>query len=120
MILARINQENKRVFRWGGLPNDQAAKVEPDFRQFSSYTHAYHQLVSELAEQQLAALALVQGHQFVRDIYLDGGFERNRLFVFLLQEKGPQYNIMASNRLSGPSIGAALSMTREQEGMLDR
>lgn len=75
---------------------------------FESFDQAYHQLMHELTELQIASLKLALGDSDVKTIYIDGGFTDNDLFIKMLTHKLPEFIIIPSELASGSALGAAM------------
>jgi sugar (pentulose or hexulose) kinase len=100
-FLFRYNHLN--VFRFGF----EEAK-EREFSTFSDFDQAYHQLMHELTDLQIASLKLAIGSSKIKNIYIDGGFADNELFSQMLCTKLPEYNIYSSEFALGSALGAAI------------
>lgn len=82
-----------------------------DLNWFDNYEEAYHHLVKELVEKQVQKIGLVIGSVKIDAIYVDGGFAGNKVFIAMLQEMMPDFNIIPSEMPLGTSLGAALIET---------
>lgn len=78
------------------------------FDQFENFEEAYHQLLHELTELQIASLRLAIGSTSAKDIYVDGGFATNQLFTQMLAKKLPEHSIYSTEFGLGSALGAAL------------
>lgn len=85
-----------------------SAATASQYEQFDNFNQAYHQLIYELTEIQIASLKLAIGASKIKDIYIDGGFADNELFIQMLCAKLPDYNIYSSSFALGSALGAAL------------
>ncbi len=79
-----------------------------NFNQFENFDAAYHQLMYELTEIQIVSLKLAIGGSAITNIYIDGGFAQNELYVQMLVNKLPEYNIILKDLANGSALGAAL------------
>lgn len=75
---------------------------------FDNYEEAYHKLMDELTTLQIESLKLAIGSSEIKDIYIDGGFTSNQVFMQLLANKLPDCNIYATSFSLGTALGAAL------------
>lgn len=82
--------------------------VTTNHDQFESFNQAYHQLIYELTEIQIASLKLAIGSSQLTDIYIDGGFADNEVFIQMLANKLPEYHIYSTGFVLGSALGAAL------------
>lgn len=102
---------NKLLFRYHHLNVKRFGFEETDatvYGQFKDFEEAYHQLLHELTELQIASLQLAIGSSKVRDIYVDGGFATNQLFTQMLAKKLPEHSIYSTEFGLGSALGAAL------------
>lgn len=75
---------------------------------FNSFGEAYHHLMDEFTNLQICSLQLVMGQEKIQDIYIDGGFSSNDIYLSMLAKKLPQFNIYTSDVGLGSALGAAL------------
>ncbi len=97
------------------LPNETNLSILEDstfsdrnLNEFGSYEEAYHQLMLDLMARQVAAIQLVMGKTPIKQIFVDGGFSKNELFMNLLAEAFPKKQIFASEISQATALGAAL------------
>jgi sugar (pentulose or hexulose) kinase len=83
---------------------------ERDLNGFTDDITAYHQLMLDIAAAQAASTTLVLNGAPVKNIYVDGGFSRNELFMYLLSFHFPQSEIYAASMPQATAIGAALAI----------
>ncbi len=109
-IIMKLRQKHKQV-----LPQDVAIGemidcpfVERNLNAFYSYEEAYHQFISDLVVQQLAAIKLTFGNDVPKKIFIDGGFAKNEIFMCLLNAVCFDKQVMASSLAQASSLGAAL------------
>ncbi|CAL1517747.1 FGGY family carbohydrate kinase [Chitinophaga sp. MM2321] len=69
---------------------------------------AYHQLVSDIIQQQKASSNLVLEGSDVSYIFVDGGFCKNTLYMQLLAAEFPHMKFFAASMTQGTALGAAL------------
>ncbi|MFY0653361.1 MAG: sugar kinase [Cyclobacteriaceae bacterium] len=107
-----LNADSKQLmFKYNHLRAERFGFKEPaatDYSQFKDFDEAYHQLMHELTELQVASLQLCIGASEIKDVYIDGGFSENELFTQMLTEKLPQYDIYSTDFALGSALGAAL------------
>ncbi|WP_288369713.1 FGGY family carbohydrate kinase [uncultured Algoriphagus sp.] len=85
---------------------EEASKT--DWSRFSDFSEAYHTLIHELTDIQVASLSLVQKESNVSKIFVDGGFNANEHFIEMLKIKLPKNEIITSNFSNGSALGAAI------------
>ncbi|WP_064196882.1 MULTISPECIES: FGGY-family carbohydrate kinase [Emticicia] len=82
--------------------------VERNLNLFKSYEEAYHQFMLDLVAQQVASLNSVMGWSKPKQIYVDGGFSNNEIYMNLLAESYANKQIFASEIAQASALGAAL------------
>lgn len=81
-----------------------------ELKDFEDDITAYHQLMLDIVNAQVQSTELLLKDKPVRTIYVDGGFSRNELFMYLLSTHFPQLNIYAASMAQATAIGAALAI----------
>jgi sugar (pentulose or hexulose) kinase len=87
----------------------QSAFVNSDLSMFKDYNEAYHQLIADLIDQQVASTNLVLKNSQVKKIFLDGGFSRNPIYMNLLSLAYPGKEVYAASIAQASALGAALA-----------
>ena len=108
LLIEGLNKFPKKTFHWVDLPSQTAQSEKTDLSQFQNYELAYHKLMQELVELQIEAIKLAKGQTEVDQIFIDGGFIDNELFIYFLSEKLPGTRLTSSKTPLGSAIGAAL------------
>ncbi|HJU45771.1 MAG TPA: hypothetical protein VJ647_03260, partial [Chitinophagaceae bacterium] len=91
----------------------QVLTDEADFSQrglhdYETYELAYHQLMADIMVKQKRSTSLVlQGSQ---QLFVDGGFSNNDVYMNLLAMAFPEHNVFAAAVPQASALGAALSM----------
>lgn len=85
--------------------------AERNMNDFLSFEEAYHQLMLDLVGQQVASIKLAMGKTRLKKIFIDGGFSKNPLYMNLLAESLPDFEIFASEIAQATALGAALVIT---------
>ncbi len=96
--------KNEAVFT-GSHPS---AFGERDLNAFISYEEAYHQLISDIMQQQQHAITLILSSQPPDRIFVDGGFAQNAVFMHMLAASFPEMKVYAADVSQASSLGAAL------------
>ena len=78
---------------------------------FKSYEVAYHQLVLELVELQVSYIKKAIGQDVITNLYIDGGFANNLIFVELLSRALPTMKIKTTDASLGSALGAAIAIS---------
>jgi hypothetical protein len=77
---------------------------------FDSYEQAYHRLLMDIMEQQIASTQLVLQGTEVKRIFVDGGFGRNQVYMHLLAAAFPHIEVFAASIPQATAMGAALAI----------
>ena len=99
---------------------NRAGKVAPPLKvsifgkrelaDFDSFEQAYHRLMMDIMEQQVASTRLVLHDTGVRRIFVDGGFGRNQVYMHLLAAAFPDMEVFAASIPQATALGAALAI----------
>lgn len=88
----------------------QSVFAERDLNSFQNYEEAYHQLIHDIAKQQIESTKLVLKGTLVRRIFVDGGFSKNAIYMYLLAEAFPAIEVYAASVAQASALGAALAI----------
>jgi sugar (pentulose or hexulose) kinase len=77
---------------------------------FDSFERAYHRLMMDIMEQQVASTRLVLHGADVRRVFVDGGFGRNQVYMHLLAAAFPDMEVFAASIPQATAMGAALAI----------
>ena len=83
---------------------------------YPSAEHAYHQLLVDIINRQAVASQMVVNDSQVKNMYVDGGFCRNKIYMQLLSDAFPAMNVHATSMIQGSALGAALAIHDEWNG----
>lgn len=86
---------------------------------FSSFDEAYHHVMWGLVKLQVASIRLALGRSKVRQIFVDGGFIDNDLYINLLRHSLPEFHVEVSDQPLGSAYGAALVLNHDKVARLD-
>ena len=75
---------------------------------FASGEEAYHQLISDLIAQQVRSTSLVVNARNLKNIFVDGGFSKNEIYMNLLARAFPQIEVFAASIPQASALGSAL------------
>jgi sugar (pentulose or hexulose) kinase len=75
-----------------------------------SYEEAYHQVIFNIIQQQVASTNLVLNNADVDQIFVDGGFSNNPVFMHLLAAAYPNKKVFAATLSQASSLGAAMAI----------
>lgn len=107
-ILNNYGQDNRDRFEQG-----HSFFERRDISSYSSYEQAYHQLVIDIVRQQVLSTNLILNGSDVRNIYVDGGFSHNDVYMHLLSAAYADYNVYAASVAQASATGAALAIAAE-------
>ena len=77
---------------------------------FNNYEEAYHQLIVDIINQQINSTGLVLKGTPVKRIFVDGGFSKNPIYMYLLAEAFPSIEVYAASVAQASALGAALAL----------
>ena len=84
--------------------------AERNLDDFVNYEEAYHQLISDIISQQIKSTSLVLKGTHVKRIFVDGGFSKNNIYMYLLAEAFPSVEVYAASLAQASALGAALAI----------
>ena len=82
--------------------------INRDLSLFESYEEAYHQLILDIIAQQLIATEWVIYNSPVKQLFVDGGFSKNSIYMNLLAEAYPTMAVYAASVPQASALGAAM------------
>jgi len=107
-ILAGLNK--KRLVKTKTNDNRQSDFQFRKLDEFTSYEEAYHQLIADIMKQQVRSTNLVLKGAHVKRIFVDGGFSKNPIYMYLLAEAFPKIEVYAASVPQASALGAALAI----------
>ncbi len=75
----------------------------------STFEEAYHKLIAELISMQKVSTDLIM-QPTIKNIYVDGGFSKNPLFMNMLAKAYPDVNTYSADLHQATALGAALAI----------
>jgi len=81
-----------------------------DLDNFIDFETAYHQLIADIMDQQVASTRLVINDNSPRNIFVDGGFSKNEIYMNLLARAFPGIQVSAATIPQSTGLGAALAI----------
>lgn len=100
---------SKNFFFPGGFPEAGYKINDLDLKGFTSFEHAYHQLMNELGNFAFEALErIIPKNDNISKIFISGGFSRNEILVHILSEKLPGKTVSPIEIKNATALGAAL------------
>jgi sugar (pentulose or hexulose) kinase len=77
---------------------------------FQNYEEAYHQVMINIIEQQVASIMMVIDDTNVKRIFVDGGFSKNVIYMNLMANAFPAMEVYAASMAQATAMGAALAI----------
>lgn len=111
-IIAKLKHQHQSFYKENEVPDlfKESPFTARDLSEFSSYEEAYHQLILDLIFQQQASTNLIMGDINVKQIYVDGGFSKNDIFMHALAMSFPDKEIFAASMAQATALGTALAV----------
>ena len=105
--MGRTSGADERPFKGGTDPSAFCAR---DLSSFRSPAAAYHRLLLDIVAQQAASTRQVLENAAVKQVFVDGGFCRNQVYMHLLARAFPEQEIFAASMAQATALGAALAI----------
>jgi L-fuculokinase len=77
---------------------------------FTTYEEAYHQLMLNIIIRQVASTRMVLRGTAIKQVFVDGGFSKNSVFMNLLAQAFPELEVFAASMTQAAALGAALAI----------
>lgn len=106
-----IKKNRNLHFKWETLSASCPKITRWDF---DSVEVAYHQLIYELCQLQVLHLNHVIGQTPIRNVYIDGGFTANMVFVEILRQLLQPLEVMLTDSAQGTALGAAVALSKDK------
>ena len=94
----------------GEIMLQQSAFSARQLSDFANYEAAYHRLIADIIDQQTKSTNLVLSGSMVQNIFVDGGFSSNPVYMNLLAAAFPNNKVSAASVPQASAIGAALAI----------
>jgi sugar (pentulose or hexulose) kinase len=91
-------------------PNGITNFSETDLSLFPDDLSAYYCLLSDIVNRQKISTELVLNNSPVKQIFVDGGFSQNKIFMHLLARAYPQIKVYAASVPQSTALGTALAI----------
>jgi sugar (pentulose or hexulose) kinase len=107
MLGQRFTGDKRAFFNSG--PESREFKDRIDLFDFKSFDEGYHQLMTELCDLTTEAIRLILPEKDdIENIYITGGFARNKIFLKLIARSFPSKKVYTSEINNATALGAAL------------
>lgn len=91
---------------------EQSLFGNKDLNEFKGFEEAYHELIGDLIVQQVQSVNLVLKGTHVKQIFVDGGFSENPVYMDLLANAYPEIKIYTASVAQASALGAALAFQK--------
>ncbi len=108
-LYQKLKDKFTHSFEWTSL--DVESPKPPAPMNFDSYEEAYHQLMMELMELQVDRIKRAIGNDAIDQLYIDGGFSHNQIFVELLALGFENMKVKTTDASLGSALGAAIAIS---------
>jgi len=99
--------KNLQLMNEGSEPA-RSAFGKRKLEEYKNYEEAYHQLITDIVAQQIRSTNLVLRGTGVKRIFVDGGFSKNPIYMYLMAEAFPNIEVYAASVSQASALGAAL------------
>ncbi len=112
-IIAQFQPNNTNTTNQVGLK--VSSFEERDLSTYPTYEEAYHQLIIDIMQMQVASTNLViEGS--TKKLFVDGGFSKNPIYMNLLAEAYPTKEVYSTYVAQATAIGAAIAVHKQWNG----
>jgi sugar (pentulose or hexulose) kinase len=108
-------RKNLQLMSEGSEPA-RSAFEKRKLKDFTNYEEAYHQLIGDIVAQQVRSTNLVLRGTGVKRIFVDGGFSKNPIYMYLMAEAFPHIEVYAASVAQASALGAALVIHQHWNG----
>lgn len=114
-LAARLQEQQSllNTVQDDGAGLKQSVFAQRDMSRFQSATEAYHQLIIDLVEIQVKSADLVINGTGIQNIFVDGGFSHNDIFMQLLARAMPGVELYAASLAQATALGAAMAIHKD-------
>lgn len=111
-IFFNIKADFQYLFKWISISGENLpteTKIPYD-----SFEHAYHHLMIELVQLQVNSITMAKGEEHIKNLYIDGGFSDNEIYIKLLTHYLPDMKLHTTDSSLGSALGAAIVMSNSK------
>ncbi len=108
-IISRLKKNHSQVSYEDNFKKESVFGIR-NLNDFKDDTEAYHQLMLDLINLQVASTQLILKGTRVKRIFVDGGFSKNSVFMHLLAVKFKDLEVFAASMAQASAVGAALTI----------
>src|SRR4030095_10678312 len=99
--------KNLQLMNEGSEPA-RSAFGKRKLEEYKNYEEAYHQFIVDIVAQQVRSTNMVLKGTGVKRIFVDGGFSKNPIYMYLMAEAFPNIEVYAASVAQASALGAAL------------
>jgi len=107
-----IRKQRQKHFVWQSLKNKN--DQQSDLKNFRKKEEIYHQLTMELVLLQAESIKTSLGNSEIKQVYVDGGFADNEVFIEMLEYYFEDMAIRTANSPIGSALGAAIVISKDK------
>lgn len=107
-LFRQLKKQAKNYFALQSLSTNRQQPKKNKLQSFATYKIAYHQLMLELVNEQIAHAERAIANTTIKTIFIDGGFADNDLFIKGLLVHFIDYKIQTTQAPLGSALGAAM------------
>jgi hypothetical protein len=108
-VYFEITKDFKPLFRWKSIEGENMPAETKFF--YDRFDHAYHHLMIELVQLQVKSIKTAAGDREVFELYVDGGFTDNDVYIQLLSHYLRDMTLRTTNASLGSALGAAIALS---------
>ncbi|MEN8122217.1 MAG: FGGY family carbohydrate kinase [Bacteroidota bacterium] len=106
------DKKSEKEFFKSGIP-DNHIDTSVNYNNFTTFEHAYHQLIIDLALIISESINLIiSGKDKIENLYITGGFARNKIFTTMIAIVFRDKSVYISEIDNATSLGAALVLNK--------
>lgn len=113
-IYYQLTADYQRYFALMSIDNSLPRPEYSSIKSFTTFEEAYHQLMLELVELQVDMAERAIGNTKIKEIYIDGGFANNEIFIQLLIRHFKGLKIRTTQSPLGSALGAAMVISNKK------
>ncbi len=103
-----LSAVRNHTFKMGG----ESMFATRNLYDFETGEEAYHQFIIDIIKQQTESTKLIIGNKSVKKIFVDGGFSKNDVYMYLLAAAFPHVEVYSAMVAQASAIGAAIAIKR--------
>ena len=111
-----INNYELRITNCESIVETQCLRLHSEFSsrklsEFKNPEEAYYQLMVDIVRWQHQSTSLIIENSGIQQIFVDGGFSKNSIYMHLLARSFPEMKLYAATVAQSTALGAALAVS---------